>query len=458
MSNWYNGFQVWLTEAQSLENAQLVVNRMLKNGWSKNAICAVLGNMRHESSVNPNMYEYEYAWVEDRGFGLVQWTPRSKYWNWALNNGYSENELRDGEAQLDFMDYEMKNGIQWISTPNYPLSYKEFSVSKASLDYLTQAFTWNYERPNLKAGTLSTPERIRFAKLCYNKLDFSGDGATPTEPVDDTQLALLPIDHIHITQGEFGTYSHYAGSKNEYGMDFVVAGQVRYPLKAPCDSEVIAVLPEYAQVVWKSRKPVMCADGQKRHIWYRIIHDWNFDRWKVGDKINKGEHIGNTGSAGNSSGDHLHLDVFKYKPDVAWYNQLGVYDEMLHNYDVFATNNVKSIVEGLGYDWKKSDFKDGTGGTTSGNTDDNTTHDPTVPDKPKEDIIGKAISELVDELTDSIEEMLSQDIYKLNDSQYYSNKFIKLQKQLNNTYKVKPNLDFIDGIAKDLEEQIKKII
>jgi len=450
---WKNPFQVWLSESESLENAQLVANRMLKNGWSKNAICAVLGNMRHESSVNPNMYEYGYAWGADRGFGLVQWTPRSKYWNWALSNGYPENELRNGEAQLDFMDYEMKNGIQWIPTPNYPLSYPEFSKSTKSVDWLTQAFTWNYERPNAIAGANSTPDRIRFAKMCYNKLDFSGS----TEPIDDTQLALLPIDIINISQGELGPYSHYAGSKNEYGIDFTVPGQERYPLYAPCDSQVISVMGEYAQVCWKSIKPVMCADGEKRHIWYRIVHDWNWDRWKEGDKINKGELIGHTGSAGMSNGDHLHLDVFKYKPDVPWYSQLGVYDEMLHNYDVFAINNVKKIINGFGYNWRKSDWQDGEGGTTSNN---NGGDDPTVPtdNNPIENAIDGVISKFVDEITDSIEELLSQDVYKLGQSDFYTNKFIKLSKQLDNTYKVKPNLDFIDKFTSQLEQAVKKII
>ena len=455
---WKNPFRVWLTESESLENAQLVVNRLLKKGWSKNAICAVCGSMRPESSVNPNMYEFGFDWTADKGFGLVQWTPRSKYWNWALANGYKESELRNGDAQMDFFDYEMEQGLQWIATPNYPMTYKQFSRSKQSVDYLTQAFTWNYERPNEADGIKTTPERIRFAKMCYNKLDFSG-ASTPSEPVDDTQLAVLPIDIINITQGEFGVYSHYAGSKNEYGIDFTVPGQERYPLYAPCDSVVIDVMGQYAQVCWKSIKPVMCADGEKRHIWYRIVHDWNWDRWKVGDKISKGELIGHTGSAGMSNGDHLHLDVFKYKEGVPWYSQLGVYDEMLHNYDIFAINNVKKIINGNGYKWKKSDWKDGEGGTTSNNSGSDT-KDPTIPTdtKPVENAIDGIITKFVDGITDSIEDMLTQDVYKLGQSDFYTNKFIKLSKQLDNTYKVKPNLDFIDDFTSQLEKAVKKIL
>ena len=175
---WKNPYQVWLSESDALKNAQIVATHLTKKGWSKEAISALLGNMRKESSVNPNMYEYGKEWEWDLGFGLVQWTPRSKYWNWALKNGYSESDLRNGDAQLDRIDYEMKQGIQWISTPNYPESFKTFSKSTKDVAYLTRAFTWNYERPQLEAGENSTPERIAFAKKCLNTLDFSGSGGS----------------------------------------------------------------------------------------------------------------------------------------------------------------------------------------------------------------------------------------------------------------------------------------
>lgn len=187
MAKWHKGYQVWLTETQSLENAQLVANRALKKGWTKESICALCGNMRHESSLNPNMYEYGYSWGADRGFGLVQWTPRSKYWNWALSKGFKESELRDGEAQMDRIDWEAKNGEQWIATPNYPESFKQFRTNstKKSIDYLTEAFTWNYERPLASAGYESMPERKAFAKKCADKLDFSGGSSGGDDDDDD---------------------------------------------------------------------------------------------------------------------------------------------------------------------------------------------------------------------------------------------------------------------------------
>lgn len=176
MAKWHKGYQVWLTEAQSLENAQLVANRAIKNGWDKVATCGMLGNMRHESSVNPNMYEFGMSWGANKGFGLVQWTPRSKYWDWAVQKGFKESELRDGEAQMDRIDYEAKNGLQWIAHPKFGESFKDFrkNTRNRSIAEATESFARGYERPLESALLQSLPDRIAFAKKCAEKLNFDG--------------------------------------------------------------------------------------------------------------------------------------------------------------------------------------------------------------------------------------------------------------------------------------------
>lgn len=185
---WHNEFRDWLTEAKSLENAQQVVNFLYTDSkdWSKESISALIGNMRHESSVNPNMYEYGYNWNEDRGFGLVQWTPRSKYWDWGAGNGYTEEELRSGDAQLDRIDYEVENNIQWIARESNfnGLTFKEFRTNSKdlSVDELTEAFTWGYERPNQSAGEESMPARKAFANKAFNDLDWSGGSGPGPDP------------------------------------------------------------------------------------------------------------------------------------------------------------------------------------------------------------------------------------------------------------------------------------
>src|SRR5690625_4483802 len=188
---WVNEYQTWLTESQSLQNAQMVVNFLSGKDWSKEAIAALIGNMRHESSINPNMYEYGYSWGDDRGFGLVQWTPRSKFWTWGSARGYSEKQLRSGDSQLARIDYEVENNIQWIpKESNFNgLTFKEFRTNSRNLtvDELTEAFTWGYERPNQRAGEESMPLRKEFANKAFNNLDWSSIGPDP-DPDPDPEV------------------------------------------------------------------------------------------------------------------------------------------------------------------------------------------------------------------------------------------------------------------------------
>ena len=364
---WISEYQRWLSESESLQNAQLVANHLIKQGWTKESISALCGNMRHESSINPDMYEYGYNWSEDRGYGLVQWTSRSKYWNWAESRNLPP---RNGDSQLDRIDYEVEQNIQWISTPNYPETYAQFRASTKSMDYLVPAFTWNYERPNAESGQQSMPERIAFAKRCLNELDFSGssDGGG----ADGRQLAVLPIDYVHVTQGEYGPFSHFRGSGQELAIDFIFPTN-RYPAKAPFDIEVMDRRDNYATVVWKNTKPVMGANGVKYdQLHIIVIHDWNFKDYKIGDKRKKGEvfyHSGSeTGGGGVSTGDHFHLEVMKGHK----YQFPPPSSNQLHIYEVFDTKHVKTWVDKGGYTWLESDFVDGEDGDTT---------NPDTPDK-----------------------------------------------------------------------------
>ena len=351
---WISEYQRWLSESESLQNAQLVANHLIKQGWTKESISALCGNMRHESSINPDMYEYGYNWSEDRGYGLVQWTPRSKYWNWAESRNLPP---RNGDSQLDRIDYEVEQNIQWIPTPNYPETYAQFRASTKSMDYLVPAFTWNYERPNAESGQQSMPERIAFAKRCLNELDFSGSG--DGGGTDGRQLAVLPIDYVHVTQGEYGQFSHFRGSGQELAIDFIFPTN-RYPAKAPFDIEVMDRRDNYATVVWKNTRPVMGANGVKYdQLHIIVIHDWNFKDYKIGDKRKKGEvfyHSGSeTGGGGVSTGDHMHLEVMKGHK----YQFPPPSSNQLHIYEVFDTKHVKTWVDKGGYTWLESDFVDG---------------------------------------------------------------------------------------------------
>lgn len=199
--SWITEYQRWLSEEESLQNAQMVANHFAGSDWTKESISAMCGNMRHESSINPDMYEYGYVWGDDRGYGLVQWTPRSKYWDWAVALSL---DPRSGDSQLSRIDYEVENNIQYYATSSYPETFAEFRSNAfgKSVEYLTEAFIWNYERPNRQAGEESLPSRKAFALRCLNELDWSGNGGNPSPPPPTTDIqkqtiALLLTDTLN---------------------------------------------------------------------------------------------------------------------------------------------------------------------------------------------------------------------------------------------------------------------
>jgi hypothetical protein len=157
----------WLSYHYQMDNAQLVADFFI-NTWSVNAICALLGNMSHESSINPCIWEYGYKHSPDRGFGLVQWTPAQKYYDWCCKYGY---DPMSGFNQLARIQYEVDNCLQWHPTKLFPISFKEFSQSSKPIEYLTEAFCRCYERPAHPEKSLH--QRIDFANACKRELEFS---------------------------------------------------------------------------------------------------------------------------------------------------------------------------------------------------------------------------------------------------------------------------------------------
>ena len=104
----------------------------------------MLGNMQAESSINPSIWQNLDEGNTSLGFGLVQWTPATKYLNWCYENDLEPSSM---DSNLQRILWEVENKKQWISTSDYPMSFQEFTTSTESPDYLARAFLYNYERP-----------------------------------------------------------------------------------------------------------------------------------------------------------------------------------------------------------------------------------------------------------------------------------------------------------------------
>lgn len=164
----------YLTEAQMRGNVDWIYEDMTANGWSINAICGMLGNMQKESTINPGIWQSLKEGNLKGGFGLVQWTPASKYIDWAEAQGYADYSSIG--ANVDRIYWELANGEQYYRTSSYPLTFAEFKVSTREPSWLARAFCLNYERPDQP----NLNERARFADKWYEYLT----GVVPPDPPD----------------------------------------------------------------------------------------------------------------------------------------------------------------------------------------------------------------------------------------------------------------------------------
>lgn len=165
-------------------NALMVWSFFNAQGWTANAVAGMLGNMVAESTINPGRWEIGHTGDTDFGFGLVQWTPASKLFSWLSANGYPNGS---GDGQCRRIIWELDNGEQYYPTSNYPLSFREFSISDERPSYLAAAFLYNYERPGDPEETM--PYRQNQADYWYTVI--TGEPPPPYVPPGSGMLPFI---------------------------------------------------------------------------------------------------------------------------------------------------------------------------------------------------------------------------------------------------------------------------
>lgn len=163
-----------LSQSEMNVNATYLYNSL--SGWSLNSVCALLGNMQAESTINPGRWQSDNVGSSSNGYGLVQWTPSTKYTEWCSSNGYADpSEMDTNIARIIF---EVANGIQWIAREDYNLTFEEFTKSNESVEYLAKAFLLCYERPADQSESVQD-YRGELANNWYEYLS----GSPPVDPI-----------------------------------------------------------------------------------------------------------------------------------------------------------------------------------------------------------------------------------------------------------------------------------
>ena len=150
-------------------NARYIWKYLGDRGWSLEAVAGILGNMQHESTINPGLREKGHS---QGGFGLVQWTPKSDLTDWCEQLNSPALDPNDIDSQLKCLEAEVKGYYKinsegkrvWVGQYfqrekdafgiRYPQMYgpktfSDFIVSKASPYDLAVAFYYNYERAGI---------------------------------------------------------------------------------------------------------------------------------------------------------------------------------------------------------------------------------------------------------------------------------------------------------------------
>lgn len=167
-----------LTKEQMGINATYIYSCLKHEGWSDNSISAILGNMQAESSINPGRWQSDRIGgdSEGHGYSLCQWTPYTKYTEWASSEGYEDPSEMD--VALSRVLYEVHENIQWIGRGAYSsMSFKDFTTSELSVSELTKAFMLCYERPADQSETAQN-NRAALGENWYTYLM----GTTPIPP------------------------------------------------------------------------------------------------------------------------------------------------------------------------------------------------------------------------------------------------------------------------------------
>lgn len=157
-----------LNDSQRKTNATYIYTYLTDKGWSLNAICGLLGNIQAESSNNPGRWQSDNVGNMSGGYGLVQWTPATKYIDWIGVNNHPEYM----DNNLDRIIYELNHNLQYIPTSAYPLTFHEYTISNDTPENLASVWLKNYERAGVEVESI----RRLNARSWYN---YFGGRPTP---------------------------------------------------------------------------------------------------------------------------------------------------------------------------------------------------------------------------------------------------------------------------------------
>lgn len=220
--------------SKQIENAEIIYDFFRSKGWTSEAITGMLGNIHAESGIVADIDERSGG----GGYGIVQWTPKTKLTGWAKNEKLDYTDLL---VQCARIQWELENSYQFYKTTKYPYTFKEFIRSTADPAYLAMVFLYNYERPY----DLNQPRRGELATAWYELLVVQGgDTSKPTEPDKESVLThkVVKGDTLSAIAKKYETTVSILQSINNLkDPNYIIVGQIlKLPPKTTVSTPAVA--------------------------------------------------------------------------------------------------------------------------------------------------------------------------------------------------------------------------
>lgn len=168
---------------------------------------------------------------------------------------------------------------------------------------------------------------------------------------DGYEVMLFPMEYLYMSQDEGGDYSHLY----TYSIDLLgwgANGRVYHcPYYAPCSCKCVQA--STGSRVFQSLDKVHLPDGSLSIVCFHCAHD-NNPIASLNQEFTQGDLIGHTGTAGNVTGDHLHLNTCR--GEYAGFYDVGTGHYQLRNSThVYNTCYVNDTIvkKGYGHNWRK---------------------------------------------------------------------------------------------------------
>lgn len=273
-------------------------NFLRANGFSAAATAGIMGNMYAESGMIVTVEEYSGG----GGYGLCQWTGsrRTDLFNWCANNGYDATTL---EGQLNFLLYEVEaRGMEWYKN--------EIDVRQATMDWLDKFEV---------AGIRVEGKRLDAALDYYNRwkdyerIPQPGDGGAQGDGIA-TGAWMYPVPGHVVAPTTYGNHTNNAADYPvPYGSTVVA-----------CDGGTVVWVQYWdGYTKWGNQSYGNCIKISHSNGYTTLYAHLSEIDVSMGQKVSRGQRIGLSGSTGNSTGPHLHLEVVGagggiYPGNISW--------------------------------------------------------------------------------------------------------------------------------------------